>query len=261
MTSSTTVATANVLETLTSTEATAALDGVLAARPDLVGLQEWYPSRARLLLPSGSLGTVPDLGVRVPGSRLRGTSAGAAYRWNAPLVGGCVLGARADRYELISCRPWLLSLPGLADRRARGVSLEPGRVATVALYRDLHLARTVCLVGYHLVSGVQAGGRYRDDRPLLVARHQREGGRLRTLVDRMLREGLIVHAVGDSNLDGFTLPGLTSAWTGHPPQPGQPAGTLGRRRVDDVLGPGPASSVQLLESASDHRALVVRRED
>jgi hypothetical protein len=66
----------------------------------------------------------------------------------------------------------------------------------------------------------------------------------------------VVHAVGDSNFDGLRLPGLTSAWEGREGDPG----TLGPvRHVDDVHGPGPAQQVTSVRTASDHRALVVRR--
>src|SRR3954451_7285008 len=67
-----------------------------------------------------------------------------------------------------------------------------------------------------------------------------------------------VYAMGDSNFDGLRLPGLTSAWEGRESDPG----TLGpRRKIDDVFGPGPADSVRLLTSASDHKAVVVARRD
>jgi len=78
------------------------------------------------------------------------------------------------------------------------------------------------------------------------------------LVAEQQRLGRAVHAGGDSNLHGFRLAGLTSAWDGADLQ--GLGGTLGRRRVDDVHGPGPAREVRLVTTASDHRALVVRRD-
>jgi hypothetical protein len=64
--------------------------------------------------------------------------------------------------------------------------------------------------------------------------------------------------VGDSNFDGLRLSGLTSAWAGSRDAPG----TLGQhRKVDDVLGPGPAASVTMLSNASDHRAVLATRAD
>jgi hypothetical protein len=247
------VATANVLCTLGTDDSRRALREVLVLEPDLVGLQEWYPSRVRLLQETGSVGLAPHVGVRL-GSRT--SRRGAAYIWNIPLFGGCAVGARADRFDLLGCRGRLLSAPGRADRPDRMLGLEPPRFATVAFYRDRHVPQTVCLVDYHLVSGVQSKGVYRSDRPVLVRRHAQEVCRLERLVGELLAQGHVVHAVGDSNFDGLRLPGLTSAWQGREDAPG----TLGpRRHVDDVHGPGPAQSVRSLSTPSDHRALVVRR--
>ena len=227
-----------------------ALQEVLALEPDLVGLQEWYPRRWRILTRTGRVGLSPDLGVRWP----RGT---ARYLWNVPLLGGCAIGARADRFELVRSSTRLLSRPALSDRKHHRRTLEPGRVATFSVYRDLAIDRTVCLVNFHLVSGVQSVGRYRMDRPLLALRHRHEADVLRALLQEQLALGHVVHATGDSNFEGFQIAGLTSAWQGRADQPG----TLGRRKVDDVHGPGPASALTLVTTGSDHRALVVRRPD
>jgi len=116
----------------------------------------------------------------------------------------------------------------------------------------------VCLVNYHLVPSVQARGRYQSDRPRLVSRHQGEVSGLQRIVDEQLGLGRVVYAVGDSNFDGLRLRGLTSAWEGRETDPG----TLGaKRKIDDVHGPGPASSVTLLTNASDHKAVIARRDD
>lgn len=248
------VATANVRSSLRATEARAALALVLAQDPDLVGLQEWSLRRLPLLRETGRCVTVPGLPRRV---RPGGPPADG-YLWCAPLVGGCAVGARAARYDLLGVRLHALSRPGPADRQPGRRTLEPGRTATVAHYRDRLGDRTVALVDFHLVSGVEAGGRYRADRPLLVARHRHEVRALERLVGEQLARGYAVHATGDANRDGLHLPGLTSAWAGRPTEPG----TLGpRRRVDDVHGPGPATAVLRVPTASDHVAIVVRRPD
>jgi hypothetical protein len=249
----TTVATANVLYHLDDVDARKALGDVLALQPDLVGLQEWYPSRLSVLRETGRVGPVPWRGVR---PAQRANQGAGDYVWQLPLLGGCVVGARADRYGLLHCRSVLLSGPGHADREDRFLGLEPPRLATVGVYRDRQAGGTVALVDYHLVSGVQARGRYREDRPRLVDRHRHEVRRLELLVARLLAAGHVVHAVGDSNFDGFRVPGLTSTWEGREDAPG----TLGpRRKVDDVHGPGPAELVTSVTTPSDHRALVVRR--
>jgi len=243
------VVTANILCTLGTADARACLQAVLAAAPDLVGLQEWGASRYRLLRETGEVGPVPQKGDD-------GKAPRAGYLWNAPLVGGCVVGARADRFTLLECRPRLLSPVQHADRPDRWLGVEPPRVATVALYRDLTTDRTVCLVDYHLTPGVQVKGRYRRERPILAERHHREVRALEGIISGQLARGHLVFAVGDSNFDGLRLAGLTSAWEGREGEPG----TLGpRRKVDDVHGPGPAASVTLLSNASDHKAVLARR--
>jgi hypothetical protein len=248
----TVVATANVLYKLPLRDARAALSGVLELAPDLVGLQEWNPPRYRLLRETGSVSVLPRLGVPRRQPALRG----GGYRWATPLVGGCAVGARADRFELVRCRSVVLSAPGRSERPDHWLSLEPPRVATVARYRDLLVDRTVCLINYHLAPGVQGAGRYRDDRPILASRHQGEVRSVERLVVSELAAGHVVYAVGDSNFDGLRLRGLTSAWEGREGEPG----TLGpRRKVDDVHGPGPAESLTLLTNDSDHKAVVVRR--
>jgi hypothetical protein len=243
------VATANVLFSLSRADARAALAGVLALEPDLVGLQEWYVGRAGLLRETGSLGPVPSVGPRLGGPR----SGGAAYTWSVPLVGGCVVGARTDRFELLAARPRLLSGVGRADKPERWQGIEPPRIATVASYRDRVGGRTVTLVDYHLAPGVQAGGRYRPERPLLVARHRAEVRAVERIVWEHRAGGEVVVAVGDANFDGLRIAGLTSSWEGREQEPG----TLGpHRKVDDVHGPGRPDAVVTVASASDHRAVV-----
>jgi len=124
------VATANILCTLGSSDARASLQAVLAAEPDLVGLQEWGASRYRLLRETGRVGPVPQKG---NGHEDKGLGAASEYLWNAPLVGGCAVGARADRFTLLECRPRLLSPVQHADRPDRWLGVEPPRVATVAV--------------------------------------------------------------------------------------------------------------------------------
>ena len=227
------MATANVHYRLPDDLAGRALAGVLALEPDLVGLQEWGFSRRRLLRQVGS-----------------------GYRWWAPLLGGCPVGARADRFELTGRRLTVLSGAGRDGRAEHPFRFRRARLATVATYRDRNSDRPVTVVAYHLTPGVQALGEYREDRPRLVARHRLEVRRLQDLVDGLIERGHAVHALGDSNVDGFRLRGLTSAWEGRADEPG----TLGpRRKVDDVLSaPGHASAVTRLTNDSDHQAVIVK---
>jgi endonuclease/exonuclease/phosphatase family metal-dependent hydrolase len=241
------VATANVLCDLGAADARRALSGVLECEPDLVGLQEWSLARYRLLAETGSV-QLP-FGAGTP--RHRGD-----YHWVQPVFGGCVVGARRDRFALRSARTVALSGLGRPDKPDRLLHLEPPRRATVATYDDNLRHRLVSLISFHLTPGVQARGRYRDDRPLLAARHQLEVIRLQSLVDERLALGHEVYAVGDSNFDGLRLSGTTSTWEGRDDAPG----TLGpTRKVDDVFGPGWPVSVTLVGSASDHKAVVADR--
>ena len=256
MAESTLVATANVLCDLSVPQARTALELVLAQSPDLVGLQEWSPRRAGPLRATGSVGLVPPLGRELPARLPRRVRSRSGYLWSAPLVGGCVVGARADRYRLLEARSRVVSLVGRAENLERWWGIEPPRLMTVAVYRDLRADRTVSVVCFHLTAGVQARGRYREDRLRLAARHQQEVRRLQQVVDEQLARDRVVLALGDSNFDGLRLAGLESAWHGREDEPG----TLGRRRkVDDVHGPGPAESVTTLPTPSDHRAVLVRR--
>ena len=230
------VATANIRSSLGAAPARRSLRAVLALAPDLVCLQEWHLPRHRLLRQPGPV---------------------REYLWSVPLVGGCAVGARRDRFALVRWGTRLLSPPGFADRPDRRLGLEPPRIATVALYDDRPSDRGVCLISYHLAPGVQARGRYREDRPVLVGRHRREVRTLEGEVRDQLGRGHLVVAAGDSNFDGLRIDGLGSCWAGRQHEPG----TLGpRRKVDDVLGPGRAASVTTLVTESDHVAVIARLE-
>ncbi len=253
MTAHTAVATANVLSRLHDAEARIALLGVLECRPDLIGLQEWGLSRLRLLRETGGVRILPRLTGRP--IRLHGPS---EYLWLVPPLGGCVVGVRQERFELLDARLRILSPPARAEKIDRLLSLRPPRIAVVGAFRDKESERVVSLISFHLTAGVQLGGLYREDRPMLVARHRLEVRNLNRLVHEELELGRVVQAAGDSNFDGLRIDGLTSAWEGRSNQPG----TLGpHRQVDDVHGPGPANDVMLLANASDHKAVIVRRVD
>ncbi|HET9420576.1 MAG TPA: hypothetical protein VFO49_05520 [Nocardioides sp.] len=245
MPAQTVVASANMLYKLDSDAARTALRQVLDAKPDLVGLQEWYVTRLRLLREVGDVRVVP-------GWRTGGDD--SAYHWVSAVAGGNVVGARADRFEPLSARVAFLSCIGRSDLPDRFLRLEPPREVTIGVFRDRAHDRTVAVMSYHLVPGVQAGAEYRTDRVRLRRRHESEIRRLELLVAEHRQAGHVVYAVGDSNFDGLRLAGLTSAWEGREGHPG----TIGNatRKVDDVHGPGPAGAVTLLTTPSDHRAVV-----
>jgi len=250
----TTVASANILYKLPERDARTALELVLAHDPDLVGLQEWYVSRLRLLRTFGDVRVVPGLG-----TGLLRRPRDPAYHWVSAVAGGNVVGARAERFDPVSSRVVFVSGFGRSDRPDRALGIEPPRVVTVGVFRDRQVDRTVAMMSYHLTPGVELGAAYHPDRPRLQARHRSDVRRLEDLVAEHQRAGHVVYAVGDSNFDSLRLAGLTSAWEGREHRPG----TIGRgtRKLDDVQGPGPASRVTLLTTPSDHKAVVAVRPD
>jgi len=248
------VATANILYKLRPHEARTALEQVLAHDPDLVGLQEWYVSRLRLLRRFGDVRVVPALG-----TRLLGRPRKPAYHWVSAVAGGNAVGALADRFDPVSADVVFLSRIGRADRPDRFLRVEPPRVVTIGVFRDRLVERTVAMMSYHLAPGVEVGAAYHPERPRLRVRHEAEVRRLEELVAEHQQAGHVVYAVGDSNFDSLRLAGLTSAWEGREHRPGTIGS--GTRKLDDVQGPGRASRVTLLTTPSDHRAVVAVRPD
>ena len=248
MGSSMLVATANVLRDLDARAAGTVVDGLLEHRPDLVGLQECGLKRYPVLRRRGRVAFLPG-----PWGALGAGTGG--YLWLMPLTGGCVVGVRMDRFEPLEAGSRLLSGPGRSDPGARDLPVRPPRVASVVTVQDRHGGATVTFVVYHLMPAVQGrDGRYRADRPLLVGAHRQEARTLNRIVQEYRALGHVVYACGDSNFDGFRLDGLRSAWAGTPER----RGTFGRRRIDDVHGPGAVESVTLLTNASDHKAVLAR---
>lgn len=239
------VATANVQVRLPREAARVCIESLLAEDVDLIALQECSPARALLLREYGDLRFVPGPVHICGSSRTR-------YHW-VQTIGDCSVGVRADRFEIEHARPLLLAGFTRGESPTRPFGIEPAQVGLVVRCRERASGERVSLIDYHLIPGVQAGGAYRTDRPRLVARHRHQVVRLARTIAAEKAAGWSVFAAGDGNFDGLALPGLTSAWSSRPPG----EGTYGSRRIDDVFGPGPADSVRLLDTPSDHRAVVV----
>jgi processive 1,2-diacylglycerol beta-glucosyltransferase len=105
-----------------------------------------------------------------------------------PPYGGNPVGARRDRFDLISRRLRPLGFVALSERGARPVPVLPPRFATVVTFHD-HLAERLVAVELPPGPGVQSGGAYRADRPLLAARHPLGTRRLRELVEEQVASG------------------------------------------------------------------------
>jgi len=253
----TTVVSANILFKLGWRDARTALQQVLDEEPDLVGLQEWYPTRLGILRETGTVRTVPDVTLGLPVSWPRRRL--PKFHWVSSLACGNVVGARAERYDLIESRAVVLSGIGRSDRPDRFLATEPPRLVTIGVFADTRVDRTVAMMSYHLAPGVERNAAYIEDRPLLKARHLQEKERLEGLIAEYQLAGHVVYAAGDSNFDLMRLAGLASAWEGREDAPG----TIGSRirKLDDVHGPGPATEVRLVATPSDHRAVVAVRQD
>lgn len=234
------VATANVYSGVTLHQAKAAVTRILdptdglTGRVNALGLQEWGRGRDRIL------------------RRLTG------YTHRRSILGGGPIVLDTTRYRVIRHRAHVLAAPGRVDkspgrRRFLGPSL-----ATVVIAHDTALDEEVTFVNYHLTAEVQAGGDYRRDRPLRVARHRREVARLERLIARQQAKGRTVYAMGDSNYHGLRLRRLTSAWA--TPKARALGGTHagGSRQIDDVYGPGPAE-VAIVRIPGDHDAVKTAR--
>ncbi|HEX7739915.1 MAG TPA: endonuclease/exonuclease/phosphatase family protein [Marmoricola sp.] len=241
------VASANVEVRLPASARRACLDGILAEDPDIVGLQEFFLNRARTLGEYGKLQLIPG--------PVTFDAHPGRYVWTGVTFGDCVVGLRAGRFAFESAHVLRLSRFGRAENPTRPGGIEPPRRSVLVRCRDLETSTALSLISFHMVPGVQSRGAYRSDRPKLVARHRAEAARLDQVVSRELRSGRTVLAMGDSNFDGFAIPGLTSAWAGH-----DRPGTHGKRTIDDVFGPGRTERVWTIQNASDHDAVLALRE-
>lgn len=238
-------ASANVEARLPGAVAAACVGQLIEHAPDVIGLQEFFATRAPVI---GRFGRVRML----PGPLALGRD--SAYTWVGSLLGDCVIGVRTDRFTVDDARVPQWSRWGRAENPTRPWGLEPPRRGLLLRVRAGEVPLSV--INFHFSPGVQARGAYRPDRPRLVARHREETRRLEAAVAGERAAGRTVIAMGDSNLDGFRIDGLASAWSERP----NGSGTLGRRFVDDIFGPGPAHEVTTLDNASDHRAVLALRE-
>lgn len=229
------IATANIACALDRESARECLDAVLAENPDVVLLQEWALKRLAILRGSGSISVVAPVAL--------GEFGAGPYRWFAPVTGGCAVGVLQQRFADARARLRSLSLPGWSE----GQLLQPGRTALEIHATDGTSKQSVAFVSYHLVSGAHHEGHYLLDRPHQGARHRHEHARLQRIIDRA-RGSRDVYAGGDANSETMEIAGMISAWRCLPDPP---------RRVDSIFAARSAEAIHQIETASDHRAVVV----
>lgn len=228
----TTVAVANIKDTLHVDVAAAALEKVQRVSAcDYLALLEWPGDRRTVL---------EDLARRT------------RFRWDRPAEGGSPVLWDSGRAELLSLRSRVLAPSGFVGRLiGRRSTLPPSR-CTVAVFEDDLLGEVTLLVA-HLTADVDTGpGKYKTSRQFLlrVVRHRLERYRLGAVARRHRRKGRTVFTVVDSNFHLMTLRGLVSCWTGR-----DPVGTHGWRTIDIVYGPTRATKVQTIPTPSDHHAV------
>lgn len=230
------VGTANIADWISDAEAERALTIFIGEHPELAGLEEWGVSRDRIL------------------ERLL---AHTLLKWARPAGGrgGPVL-YDGSRYQLLHCRGVVIAKAGFMGHLPGRRDTLPPSYATVAVFQDEVLDEEVTLVVIHLTAEVQVGARYRpdSDHAERVRRHRKERRGASRVVRAQQRAGRRVYVVGDTNFDGMPLPPLTPCWAGHAAQ--EKAGTLGGRTVDYVYAPDRATTVRVIKTPSDHKAVV-----
>ena len=221
------VATANVKETLDATKAGAALDAVLATKPQIVGLQEWRKGRASVLASRGQVYRLPRLR-----KRLGRKPATSGYVFGYPLGGGPPVGVDAAWGELLTVRTIRLA-PG--SKKVRPT------LATEAIIREHATGLLHIVLNFHLLA--------HHDRAAYLAGWKIGRAKAIQWVDSWA--GFTRWVFGDTNDHLMGLPPLTSCWQGNPLEP-----TLGRRTIDNIYGERKAASAHAFNTPSDHDAVV-----
>lgn len=242
---------------ITPAQAADGLDKVLnhpTTRVDLVGLQEWAGGpRNAILRRRGTLTRIPALRRWLP--LVKPARAADGWTWVRPALGGPTVGAKASRYVPRFVRSRTLAPAGRLERVPGFRALLGASKVTVAGFTDLaDGGRLVVLIDGHLTRHVEKGGHYRRGLPRTVARHKREVAQLERVIAYHEARGRRVFVTIDGNYDGLDLEGLVPCWLGHPKA--ETGGTLGARRPDVIYADDHATEVDVIETISDHDALV-----
>lgn len=224
------VGTANIRDTLPADKAERSLRKVLAAKPTMLTLPEWT-SRRRPILEA----------IRREGD----------YRWARPEGGGAPLVYDA-RFTLRSARTVKISPLAFVGRLPGRKSTLPPSLASVYVLEDEDGDEYAC-IGFHFTAEVQKGKGYRRtlSHARRVARHKLERYRVGRIASRQRKKGRRPFPAGDTNFEGMEIDGLKSCWDGR-----RSPGTLGNRTVDVVYGDRRATDVDVIETDSDHDAVI-----
>lgn len=227
------VGTQNVWVNLPDEKAAESVAAVLERRPHIVGLQEWGRSRRTLLKAFGKVVLFPSIRYRVgPPHKAAG------YVFAYPL-GGQPVGVDAAWGEVISVRRHRLSKKRPGVRATYGTEL-------IVRTRDTRHPETVVVLNVHPVA--------HHDRPANKAAWREAVGSIEDWADSW--HGFRRFVVGDVNKQGLKLHGLKSCWEGRKRRP-----TFRHRTIDEVYATERAIDVEVIDTPSDHHALIAYYEE
>jgi hypothetical protein len=232
------VGTANLpARKMTDDELSVGISDVLAERPRYLALQEVGPDRNNVL---------------------RAVAAEYGYRMVRGKGGPPIL-YDAHGTEVIRDRTLTLSRASFVGYLPGRKSTLPASKATEVHFEDDELGDVV-VIDAHLDAEVQVAGNYRTDKAHLprVRRHKRQCRRLRRRGRHHIAKGRMVYICLDGNFDRLRLLPLVSCWAGRKSVGTLqgPQGNWSERAVDIVFAETEADAVSVVETGSDHRAVV-----
>ena len=217
----------NVWVNLDDTHAEHAVSKVLRYRPDIIGLQEWGRSRRTILRDLGRVTAFPRIRYHVGPPHKQ-----AGYVFAYP-IGGQPVGVNAAVLEIVAVRRRKLSAKRPGVRATYGTEL-------IAQLRDT--GETVAVLNVHPVA--------HHDRPQNKAAHTEAVESIREWAEEWA--GFRRYVMGDMNARNVRIPGLRSCWDGRPAE-----GTFRGRAIDHIYGIHPFHTVRVVNTTSDHHAVVV----
>lgn len=226
------VATSNVWVKLNPKQASSVVDEVLAAKPQIVGLQEWSRGRRKILRKNGPAMVFPGAQKVLRRWHLAEKYPTAGVVFGYPPIGGQPIGVDSEYGEIIAVRQIELAKRRKKVRATKGTEALIRVKATGALVPVLNLH----LLAHHNDPAHKAGW---------------EEGRRAAIDWAESWAGYDCIVMGDTNKDLMDLDGLISCWDGHP-QPG----TFKGRSIDNIYGRLKAADAFTIRTRSDHDTAV-----